>query len=839
MIDRQVEQLLEDLGQTTKGFKTLKDAMDATVRSATRQAMEQAKAHRELEASIKKELTDRGTNEALAKKQAKALIDRIKLEEEEYDAAKAAMEAGEKFKNKLNSTVDKIANFASSAVGASNSIYNTSKAFTAVTPTLDLLANTFKAVTSALGEALSGVGFEVAGFGINTGKASEALAHMINAVVDVTVQVAKMQLENSQRYLDSYTQMSKAGATFGGHLSGLANTAKDAGLNLQSYSNFIKNNAESLGAMGGTLDQAAGKITKMGSAAVKGDNALLMMYGGFEQVDDALAGYSRILSQQGTDISNMSMSSGAYLKNLKELSELTGQSAEALQKQQEEANRDIAWRQHINELNAKGAEGQAQALREQESYTLLLKTRGAEAAKVYQEYVATHGHLMSEAANTYAAQNRAQMASIMHYVEANHMEGEARKQYILKQNELDRQAIEAQNKGRGSLVAAYQYVAVEGLKELTTGVKEALETNNASKELGKAFEKVAQDTEKKADALTDKTAALLEAQLKASQRIDELTEKNMGKMAEIATQLTDMQVRLVNMFGDALPSALQKTIEGLNNLAEKAGAEGIHVNKDTGGSKSSGTTSTKTPYIKIPKNADIGLRQYDSEATSPAGRLWTKITNAISGNNEESAQPKGTTPAEVAGAANNNNLKDGVVPTIPGNLGTNGRQGTGLITKTLQDKLSAIAGAFPGSIITSLNDADIFPGHDAKNSKHGQGKAVDLVPQDKDWVKSKDLWLSKLKAIIPNAQVEEKGHMNANGNMATGAHLHAELANGGITRGPSLAGEAGPEAVIPLPDGRRIPVKLDTGDLIKKLDELLNVMKDHRDTSEKIHKAVA
>lgn len=35
--------------------------------------------------------------------------------------------------------------------------------------------------------------------------------------------------------------------------------------------------------------------------------------------------------------------------------------------------------------------------------------------------------------------------------------------------------------------------------------------------------------------------------------------------------------------------------------------------------------------------------------------------------------------------------------------------------------------------------------------------------------------------------------------------------HGGITRGPSIAGEAGPEAVVPLPDGRRIPVALQGG----------------------------
>ena len=34
------------------------------------------------------------------------------------------------------------------------------------------------------------------------------------------------------------------------------------------------------------------------------------------------------------------------------------------------------------------------------------------------------------------------------------------------------------------------------------------------------------------------------------------------------------------------------------------------------------------------------------------------------------------------------------------------------------------------------------------------------------------------------------------------------MAKGGITRGVSIAGEAGPEAVVPLPDGRSIPVTM-------------------------------
>jgi hypothetical protein len=50
------------------------------------------------------------------------------------------------------------------------------------------------------------------------------------------------------------------------------------------------------------------------------------------------------------------------------------------------------------------------------------------------------------------------------------------------------------------------------------------------------------------------------------------------------------------------------------------------------------------------------------------------------------------------------------------------------------------------------------------------------------------------------------------------------FANGGISNGPSIFGEAGPEAAVPLPDGRRIPVQIsgsaDNRDLIAEINAL-------------------
>jgi hypothetical protein len=73
------------------------------------------------------------------------------------------------------------------------------------------------------------------------------------------------------------------------------------------------------------------------------------------------------------------------------------------------------------------------------------------------------------------------------------------------------------------------------------------------------------------------------------------------------------------------------------------------------------------------------------------------------------------------------------------------------------------------------------------------------------------------------------------GSMA-GSHIGG-LQEGGITQGLSIAGEAGPEAVVPLPDGRTIPVTLNTAafePLINKLDEVASRITDAVDRNQAV-----
>jgi len=118
--------------------------------------------------------------------------------------------------------------------------------------------------------------------------------------------------------------------------------------------------------------------------------------------------------------------------------------------------------------------------------------------------------------------------------------------------------------------------------------------------------------------------------------------------------------------------------------------------------------------------------------------------------------------------------------------------------------------------ISSASGVKADPG----NSLHQQGLALDLNSSDIIALKQMDL-LSKYGL----KNIHDANHIEM-------------LAKGGITNGMSIAGEAGPEAVIPLPDGRTVPVKMDTGELGSKMDTMISLLRDQLDNSGRMLHAI-
>lgn len=144
---------------------------------------------------------------------------------------------------------------------------------------------------------------------------------------------------------------------------------------------------------------------------------------------------------------------------------------------------------------------------------------------------------------------------------------------------------------------------------------------------------------------------------------------------------------------------------------------------------------------------------------------------------------------------------------------------------------------------SGLNDT----GRDA-NSKHKSGRALDIVLNDPGKYESV---LGTIKGMpgVSFAQYERAGQTNANGSVASGDHIHAEVsaARGAILSGPASGYKPnltmhGTEAIVPLNNpsvaaGMPGMSGMDPGMMMSqldKMDEMVSVLKRQLGVSEKL-----
>lgn len=93
----------------------------------------------------------------------------------------------------------------------------------------------------------------------------------------------------------------------------------------------------------------------------------------------------------------------------------------------------------------------------------------------------------------------------------------------------------------------------------------------------------------------------------------------------------------------------------------------------------------------------------------------------------------------------------------------------------------------------------------------GVGRTLTQALQVTDAVQQESEALDKLldivSILVPKFGMLRKGFQHVQSLIP-----EEKMAKGGVTQGPSLAGEAGPEAVVPLPDGKTIPVTVNLRD---------------------------
>jgi hypothetical protein len=224
-------------------------------------------------------------------------------------------------------------------------------------------------------------------FGVAIGAASESVklyVKMAGAQADALMQsyqsLASVGAAGKADLVDVYETMRKFGAT-----------SKDE---LPKFTQMLGQNSEMLAKLGGTVSQGMKQFADV-SASIQqtGLQTEFMNMGmSVDSINKGIAGYLKIQTQTGQaqKMTQEELNAGAadYLKQLDNLSKLTGKSAEALQKEREERLNDekfaIMRRQQQQVVARGGAEGAAMAetIKQQDELLSRIKAAGgAEAEK--------------------------------------------------------------------------------------------------------------------------------------------------------------------------------------------------------------------------------------------------------------------------------------------------------------------------------------------------------------------------------------------------------------------------------------------------------------------------
>lgn len=739
------------------------------------------------------------------------------IEDERAAARQAAID--KKREEATRKVAQDLLGLTQSAISSAQSIHSSDKAFTSVTPTLEMMGQVVKTVSTALTGLAAGIPI-VEGL-------TEATNKVIGIGTDLTIQVAKMQLEMSQQFVDTYTGLSKVGVNFGGNIDKMIESAAAGGLSLMNYNKFVNSSIESLKTLGGTVDQAASRVMKMSQAAMKNNERLIVEYGGMDQVAAALANFESMLTKSGINTVSVNRQvnevSGKYLESLKVLEAITGRTAKEQQALAEEAMRNAAFQRMMQKEGPEGAAVLTATLNQMvasygdsfKSMAIEILSTGDVTSKANSElrafYPAVYESLMAMNQNRVALKGQKDslektIVSNQKYVAAN--EGAIQENIQANEHFTDMSNILTEG-------------IVKTINDGTVGLNTAAQKRQMGEAAAlKAFKDQAGDMGKSSRG----AASAMKAQNTTQMKMDKLIQDQIDKMADLVVTLNDLQVKLIDTFGPKLQTAVNMFAAGLKKIATKLGIEESRFAPPRTKAEQERQISESEEFKEWQKSKGAGITE--------RGMYHSKF--GVGAYMKEQGIP--ALPVEPAA---------GAMPNLPP-----GQTGISPVLKSLLS-----SPALSGLKVTSASE---LTSQHAEKSLHYKGRAADFRIKDLAPEEIVSL-LEKVNAMpgVKTAVAEDKpgskvlarikelggGGWVLENPGATGLHLHLEaaekLAKGGITNGPSIAGEAGPEAVIPLPDGRNIPVKMDVGELITKLDEMIDVLKDQHYTSEKILQAQA
>ena len=448
------------------------------------------------------------------------------------DATKKNTDAVDKGTSSVGRFAGGVSNLASRTVSlaknlndAASDVRENRESFTSLNPAIKLTGDTIAktgqltgGVVDALGDALSGipvVGGLVGGLVSGVGKITAALAEAAGNIINTVGPMLTAELERASK---AYRQAGQVGALGADGLRGLANQAIDAGLSFTTFAGVINKTAPDLVFALGNSADAAKTLASTSKEMAPFRRNLLALGITVEQQNELTAGYiglqQRLGRNEARDSRALAQGAQNYIKNLTELSKLTGKSVQEQQKELDEQMRNVRASAAIREVQRKlGGQMGKDAADQIQGVTSVLKQRAPAIAAGFAD--ALGGNLGTDAARNFQQATGQAGLAIIEQLKKGQID---RDTALAKIQEASAQRYQALGGDKFAMAVGGMNTALEpvilDLQNLTFGAK-----------FGEQVGKVEQQVNKTANTTDGVTKSMINAQesmIKAGQALDKL-----------------------------------------------------------------------------------------------------------------------------------------------------------------------------------------------------------------------------------------------------------------------------------------------------------------------------
>jgi hypothetical protein len=244
-----------------------------------------------------------------------------------------------------------------------------------------------------------------------------------------------------QQNLDALQKMSSSGVTFAGNLTELRVASAKAFLTLDQFADSVKKNSDIFSSMGGNAQDGVNQFVKIQNKLLSpgSDTQKNLASLGYSAADaaDLTASYMRAQGSMNKanlqDTEKVSQGVAQYAQELTALSEMTGQSREAIQKKMDEETAEAQWQAALAAMSPEKAEKMRQGMQ-------MAMAQGGKGAMDAFKSMALGFPPMTQAAQLYTATQQSGVQAL--------------KQYNDVANNASISSVEAGAKNRASLAKA-------------------------------------------------------------------------------------------------------------------------------------------------------------------------------------------------------------------------------------------------------------------------------------------------------------------------------------------------------------------------------------------------